>query len=171
MRSFYFGGQFRFRYKDCNMDLLAKDYRSLLLGDKKEIWINRPECGYVDVNINTRYIGPFYFYDQIDSETVVDVESSSISKATDCVFVLSNDDAPGTVTEIIQATMLKKNVYIFFEKKDLPKEEVDTKYPSNLWYPITFACMNNNPNVKYCMGFDTYDDAVKACINYFKNTL
>ena len=167
MRRFYFGGQFRFKYKDCTLELLAQDYRSKILGDKNSQWINRPDCGYIDITDDVQYGGPFYFYDQINSDTVVKVESSSIEAATDCIFVLSNDDAPGTVTEIIQATMLGKKVHIFYEMKDIPKEEVSSRFNSNLWYAITFASFSDN--CVCILGYETYEDAVKNCVEYFNN--
>lgn len=167
MRRIYFGGQFRFKYKDCTLEALAQDYRSKILGDKDLLWINRPECGYANITDDVQYGGPFYFYDQINGDTVVKVESSSIEQATDCIFVLSNDDAPGTVTEIVQATMLHKNVYIFYEWKDIPEDEVTTTYRSNLWYAITFAALGNN--IQWCQGYKTYNDAVDACIEIFKH--
>ena len=86
-----------------------------------------------------------------------------------CFFVLSNAMAPGTVTEIIQATLKWKNIHIFYVKKDIPANEIDTEYKNDLWYPITFA-VNNAKSVEVS-GYDTYEEAVKACVNSFNELI
>ena len=161
---FYFGGQFMFRYKDYSIENIEKDYRSRVLGDYR-LWLNENNDHCVKINDENYYVGPFYFTEEKSGHGIVNLESDSINAATDCVFVLSNESAPGTVTEIIQATEIGKNIYIFYVKKDIPTEEVDTEFKSDLWYPITFAALNASNIEIY--GFDTYDEAVDACIKRF----
>lgn len=164
-RTFYFGGQFNFRYKDYSEENIANDYRSKILGDYKK-WLNEPKERYVKINDNNYYVGPFYFCESTDGEKIVNYEYDSVLLATDCFFVLSNESAPGTVTEIITASMVGKSVHIFYVKKDIPKEEVNTEFKSDLWYPITFA--KNMSTYAEIHGFDTYEEAVNACVERVK---
>lgn len=164
MKKFYFGGQFNFRYKDYSIEKIKEDYRSKILGDYR-LWMNTPTGGMVDVEGGNYYVGPFYFTEYKDGGHVVDFESGCIDKATDCFFVLSNASAPGTVTEIVQATMKSKEIHIFYVRKDIPGSEVDTEFKNDLWYPITFAKEKGNTEV---WGFDTYEEAVEACVKRFK---
>ena len=168
MKAFYFGGQFNFLYKDFSIENISKDYRSKILGDYN-LWLNKPNTNSVQINKNALYVGPFYFTDYKDSEHIVSFESSCIEKATDCVFVLSNNSAPGTITEIIQAVFLNKNIYIFYVNKDIPSNEIDTPVKNDLWYPIIFA-KQNSKNIKI-FEFDTYNDAVISCVNYFNELI
>ena len=165
MKSFYFGGQFQFRYKDYSEENIAKDYRSRILGDY-HLWLNTPKTGRViEINDKAAYVGPYYFGDYKDSRYIVNTESDSIFYATDCFFVLSNDSAPGTITEIIQSVFYDKDIHIFYVKKDIPKEEIDTEVKNDLWYPITFA-LQNTRNIEV-HGYDTYEEAVDACVERF----
>lgn len=161
---FYFGGQFNFRYKDYSIENIENDYRSKVLGDYR-LWLNENDEHIVRMGNGNYYVGPFYFTKEKSGHGIVALEQDSVSLATDCVFVLSNNPAPGTVTEIIEATNIGKNVYIFYVKKDIPTEEIDTEFKNDLWYPITFAALNA-ANVEIS-GFDTYDEAVEACIKRF----
>ncbi len=163
-KRYYFGGQFNFRYKDYSIENIAKDYRSKILGDYN-LWLNTPSGGMVKINDKNYYVGPFYFTEHKDGDHIVNFESHCVNLATDCFFVLSNASAPGTITEIIQASLKWKNIHIFYVKKDIPTEEIDTEYKNDLWYPITFA-MSNAKSVEV-YGFDTYDEAVETCVNRF----
>lgn len=168
MKSFYFGGQFNFRYKDFSIENIANDYRSKILGDYN-LWLNKPKNDFVITKDNILYVGPFYFTDYKDGEHIVNFESESIKRATDCVFVLSNESAPGTVTEIVQSVLLNKDIHIYYVKKNIPSEEVDTVFKSDLWYPITFV-MNNSKSYEI-YGFDTYEEAANRCIEVFKKIM
>ena len=72
---------------------------------------------FVITKDNILYVGPFYFTDYKDGEHIVNFESESIKRATDCVFVLSNESAPGTVTEIVQSVLLNKDIHIYYVEK------------------------------------------------------
>ena len=163
MKKVYFGGQFRFMYKDASEELIAEDFRARVLGDYR-LMLKRPQCGNVQISNNVQYIGPFYFYEQKDADSIVKTESDAVSESTDCVFVLSNASAPGTVAEIIHATMLKKDVYIFYEVNS-PDGTVESSVNSDLWYPLTFALINNSQNT-HLYPSDSYEDAVTACIEF-----
>ena len=166
MKTFYFGGQFNFMYKDFSIENLKNDYRSKILGDYN-LWINKPDSSAINISNNIQYVGPFYFTGNKDSESIVKFESSCIEKASDCVFVLSNKSAPGTITEIIQSVFLKKNIHIFYEKNNVPEDEVSTKIKNDLWYALIFV-QQNSSNVEI-FGFETYDLAVNSCVNWFKS--
>jgi len=165
MKSFYFGGQFQFRYKDYSEENIAKDYRSRILGDYR-LWLNKGKNLAIEFNDKAAYIGPYYFGDYKSSRYIVNTESDSIFYSTDCFFVLSNESAPGTITEIIQAVFYGKDIHIFYVRKDIPTEEVDTDIKSDLWYPITFA-MQNSQHIEV-HGYDTYEEAADACVERFK---
>ena len=162
MKKIYFGGQFRFLYKDASKEVIKEDFRSKVLGDY-QLMLRRPQCGYVQLSPNAQYVGPFYFYELTSADFIVQTESTAVAESTDCVFVLSNASAPGTVAEIIHATMLKKDVYIFYETNS-PDGTVDSNIHSDLWYPITFALINNPQTKVFC--FETYEKAVDACLEF-----
>lgn len=164
---FYFGGQFQFRYEDYSYDVISKDYRSLILQDPKK-FINKPTKGFYHLSDNVLYVGPFYFYDNTyttpPQDKVVTTESEAVGIATNCVFVLSNGSAPGTVTEIINATLKKKNVIIFYETNNS-----GDPIQNDLWYALVFAKQNNkNCILKEC---PTYQDAVNECLTYVNNII
>ena len=166
-RKLYFGGQFQFRYEDYSFDNISKDFRSLILKDPNK-FIIRPTEGYHILSENILYVGPFYFFDnsyQIPpQDKVVSIEKEAVDNATDCIFVISNSSAPGTITEIIYATLKNKNIVIFYETNH---EEGIIK--NDLWYALIFAKKYSKHIVlKEC---DTYKDAVNECLNYVNNLI
>lgn len=164
MKKIYCGGQFQFQYKNYSDEYLCQDYRCKILKSLIN-FKHKPENEYIDLGNNTRYIGPFYFYENNETgQDIVRIESKMIENSTDCFFVLSRDSAPGTITEIIYATLLAKNIYIYYQNKPIEEGEPEREIQSDLWYSIEFCRLNCKGNV-YIQGFNTYQECVDNCIN------
>lgn len=153
----YFGGKFPFRYKDFSKEALEQDYRATLIG--VDNLMNEP-LNHPDVKPGVTYAGPFYFYeDGITADKVVEREAL----ADACVFLLDDDAAvPGTVTEIINASMHHKVVYIFYVQKDVDGGEPERTIASPLWYPILFANRFNKDRT-WLFAFESKSRIIKLC--------
>lgn len=167
MIKFYFGGQFQFRYEDYSFEEASKDYRSLILKNPHK-FIDKPKEGFYVLSNDVLYVGPFYFYNHENlippQRQVVETESNCVRLATDCVFVLSNSSAPGTITEIIHATLLQKNIYIFYVSNN-SYEEIE----NDLWYAIQFASINNPKTI--IRQYPTYESAKEHCIEFINDII
>ena len=141
----YFGGKFPFVYREFSMENLSWDYRASLIG--VENLVKQPPV-LPKLKNGMEYAGPFYFYEEkLSAEEVVEKEAKTIEESDVCYFVLENDgNQPGTVVEIINATLRKKVVVILYVQKELNSGELKIPFNSPLWYPIVFAQKFNKEN-------------------------
>lgn len=161
----YCAGQFSFDYLNNNYyDLAKDDYRAILLGNVDKL-LNKSR--YVKVNNNVNYIGPFYFEsDGMIDRDIVNCEVNMIKKCSDAIFLLDNGCCPGTISELILATSLHKNIAIFYIKKS-DYEETESTLHSPCWFPIIMSDLcNSNTHIFPC---NSYCDAVSKIIDYVKN--
>lgn len=165
----YFGGKFPFRYKDFSKKALEQDYRATLIG--VDNLMNEP-LNHPDVKPGVTYAGPFYFYeDEITADKVVEREALAVANADTCVFLLDEDAAiPGTVTEIINASIHHKIVYIFYVQKGVDGGEPERTIASPLWYPILFANRFNKDRT-WLFAFDSFEKAKAELLNFVNDYL
>ena len=158
----YFGGKFPFSYKDFSLENLSKDYRAKLIGTGN---LSKQPLNFPMIRKGLVYSGPFYFYDVgDDAESVVQREIETVIGSDVCYFLIDKDGAqPGTVTEIINATLHKKIVKIFYVQKDLDVGEPERDISSPLWYPIIFANKMNKENT-FVKAFPTLEEAENALV-------
>ena len=166
MKSIYLGGPFQFRYDGYTDEDLMDDYRSKIVGFDK---FARGGDGSHPVRISegVEYVGPFYFYDdEPTSDMIVRIEHGMVERCTDAFFLLDLNNNPGTLTEIVHATLTGKNVTIYYVRDVSDLAVMDMVYQSPQWYPITFAgIVCKNFDVR---GFDTYDEAKSELIKKVK---
>ena len=167
-KKIYFGGQFRFMYKDYTLEKLAEDYRAKILGGVEKL-VRKPDNGLVKTS-KFIYCGPYYFYeDNTTAEDVVKEEANSIEVCDEAWFIIENKPAPGTITEIVQAVLKNKHIVIFYiKKKQFDVGEPEREIKSDMWYPMLYANIMNPDNELH--SFETYEDAEKALLNKL-NTL
>lgn len=159
------GGKFHFDYLNDNYIEAAKnDYRSFILKDV-ELLLKRQN--YVEISSNIDYIGPFYFEtDGMIDKEIVENEMKMINEATHIFMLLEDGLAPGSVSELIYASTLKKNISIFFIKY-AESEETESSLHSPCWYPIIMS----NILVKYncdIIACKDYKDAINMILNKIK---
>ena len=149
----YCGGKFHFDYLIEKYELKAKDdYRSNILGDYK-LLLEKHQ--FVSLSENIDYIGPFYF----ESDGMIDIdivkfEKTMIENCTHAIFLLEDGLCPGTISELIYATLLNKNVNIFYIKYNNDKETEST-LRSPCWYPMLLSKeLNNAVNIVDCKSID-----------------
>lgn len=95
---------------------------------------------------NVVYVGPFYFEtDDMQAEDIVRSEKLMIESCTDALFLLDGPSCPGTVTEIMYANSLNKNLHIFYICRS-EDEETESDLHTPCWYPVLF-CRMTNPKV------------------------
>ena len=143
----YCGGNFEFQYKDFTPDKLKSDYRTDILGSV-DLILHQPKSGSVTLfctnTLGVEYIGPFYFYENgLDGACVVSNECDMVERCTHAVFLVDNKNIPGTVSEIIHASLLKKNVAIFYVEKTPDAGEPEQDICNTNWYPLEFAKLVN----------------------------
>lgn len=167
-RLVYCGGNFEFQYKDFKPELMKDDYRTHILGDVNGILYQpKNESKTINVCKDVEYVGPFYFYEEgLDGSNVVSTEIGMVDRCTDAVFLVDNVNIPGTVAEIIHASLLKKNVAIFYVKQPLDEGEPEKDICSANWYPLQFAKQVANAYLVECED----RELAKMCIyNYVKS--
>ena len=108
------GGAFRFdRRRDDCLDLIPKDYRSILLGDPARLFADFSD-GDTTISPNVDYVGPYFFTtDKLSGEDIILKEKEMIERCTNAIFLFDEAGCPGSVTELMQATMLGKNLHLF----------------------------------------------------------
>ena len=112
------------------------------------------------------YVGPYYFYgEEINAQQVVAVEKDMVHRCTDAVFLLENVSSPGTITEVVNAVLLGKNVHIFYVSLDSGSPE--TEINSDQWYPIAFAQMVGK-NI-HCVECGNRDEAIRRILSFVKS--
>ena len=109
MKKVYCGGAFDF---DCQrpdyLQRAKKDYRAILLGNEEKL-LRKQE--FVLINPDLAYIGPFYFEtDGMVDKDIVGLERGMVKNCTDAVFLLKDARCPGTIAELMLASVLKKRV-------------------------------------------------------------
>lgn len=135
----YCGGNFEFQYKDFTPDKLESDYRTVILNGLNNI-LHQPKSGYVPLGPGVDYIGPFYFYDNgLDGEGVAMTEYKMVKSCTHTIFLVDNSIIPGTVSEIIHAALLKKDIAIFYVGRTQDEGEPEQNIGNMNWYPIEIA--------------------------------
>ena len=156
MRKLYCGGSFGFDYqREDYQQQAASDYRALLLGST-ELLLQRSSG--VPLGAGTVYIGPFYFEsDGMLDRDIVQSEIDMVSQCTDAIFLLDGAGCPGTICELTMASMLGKNVYIFYLRK-ADDQETESTLHTPCWYPILHSSILNTKTRLYeC---HSVDDAV-----------
>lgn len=146
IKKLYCGGKFTFDFqkKRYETDVL-NDYRCYLLGNPHLLLeSNKP----IKLKENLEYIGPFYFEtENMQDIYIVKKEKQMIDESTDCIFLLNDGLCPGTISELIYASMLAKNIYIFFIKQN-DNEETESSLHTACWYPIILSQQLNNNKTK-----------------------
>ena len=168
MRKIYFGGGFPPIDYNHPEDSMRNDFRAQILGDAKLLLYPPPENKSMEIPIsdNSLYVGPFFFYGEaLQAKQTVHIENEMIHKCTDAVFLLENISSPGTVTELVNAALLGKNVHIFYISLDTGTPE--TEISSDQWYPIAFAQMVGN-NIE-CIECDSLENARKRILSFAKS--
>ena len=137
----YCGGNFEFQYKDFKPELMLSDYRTEILhGIDRILYQPKNEEKLVEVCKGVYYAGPFYFYEQgLDGANVVRTEIDMVNRCTHAIFLVDNTNIPGTIAEIVHASILKKNVAIFYVKQPLDEGEPEKDICSANWYPLQLA--------------------------------
>lgn len=161
----YCAGTFNFDFLDKNYkDKAKKDYRSILLGNVDKLLQKQ---NYVKLKSNLNYIGPFYFEtDGMIDELIVKEEVKMIKNCTHTVFLLDSGCCPGTIAELILAADLRKNIRIFYIKRE-DNEETESTLHSPCWFPIIMSKLNNKKSE--IISCENYDDATQKIVQYVKN--
>lgn len=158
------GGAFRFdrRRADC-YDMIPKDYRSILLKDPALLFADFDQ-GDTLLSPEIAYVGPYFFTtDKLSGEQIILKEKEMIERCTDAIFLFDEAGCPGSVTELMQAAMLGKNLHLFYIKKG-DDDEIESALHTPCWYPILFSKLSNEHTQLYrCQD---YDDAVKKIMEF-----
>ena len=167
MRKLYFGGGFPAFDVNQPEDSLKDDFRALVLGDvRKLLYLPQEFTTETPLSDKVSYVGPYYFYgEEISAKQVVTMENEMVHKCTDAVFLLENVSSPGTITEVVNAAILGKNVHIFYVSLDsgIPETEIN----SDQWYPIAFAQMVGK-NV-HCTECINREEAIRRILSFVKS--
>lgn len=156
------GGAFRFdRRRDDCLDMIPKDYRSILLKDPALLFADFSE-GDTLLSPQVAYVGPYFFTtDKLSGEQIILKEKEMIERCTDAIFLFDSASCPGSVTELMQAAMLGKNLHLFFIQKG-DDDEIESALHTPCWYPILFSQLTNEHTHLYRC--HEYDEAVKKIV-------
>lgn len=163
VRKVYCGGAFVFDYQDKDYEVFAKDdYRANILGDFKLLLYNNKPIKLTD---KIEYIGPFYFEtNDMIGEDIVNIEKKMIEKCTDAIFLLDSGLCPGTISELIYASSLLKDIYIFYIKRK-ETEETESNLHSPCWYPILLCkTINKKTKVYSCESLEQAKEKIKQLL-------
>jgi hypothetical protein len=150
MKKIYFGGNFKFKYTEYSVEKIANDYRARILGSVDEL-LHKPADGIYKIGNDIAYCGPFYFYEEgTDGAGVVRNELEMVDNCTHAVFVVDNTSIPGTVSEIVHASLKHKDIAIFYVKQELDENEPEKSICSANWYPIEIAKQVANAYIVEC---------------------
>ena len=160
MRKLYCGGRFPFDYQQPNyLDQVAADYRAVLLGSPQRL-LQRSEGEWLHRSV--LYMGPFYFEsDGMVDRDIVQSEIDMVRSCTDAIFLLDEAGCPGTVCELTMASMLGKNVHIFYVRKP-EQEETESSLHTPCWYPIIHSSILNERTQMYACS-SAEEAAEKIC--------
>ena len=156
------GGAFRFdrRRADC-YDMIPKDYRSVLLKDPALLFADFSE-GDTMLTPQVAYVGPYFFTtDQLSGEQIILKEKEMIERCTDAIFLFDAASCPGSVTELMQAAQLGKNLHLFYIQKG-DDDEMESALHTPCWYPILFSQLTNEHTRLYRC--HEYDEAVEKIV-------
>lgn len=146
----YCGGNFEFLYKDFTPEKLESDYRTHILGDLNKI-LHQPSCKYVPLSYSLDYIGPFYFYENdLDGAGVVLNEYRMVDRCTHAVFLIDNTSIPGTVAELVHASILDKDITVFYVERTQDQGEPEQEICNMNWYPLEIAKHIGNARLIKC---------------------
>lgn len=139
----YLASRFITDKKDGKLSL-KRDFRSVLIGGEDKL-IDANYSSFITNDTGKtifQYIGPFYNekascgeLTSTDCMEVVRTENKLIEKCDIFIIYLDEEVSPGSLTELVYAATLGKQIVVIFKKED------DIKYSlkSSNWYPITFA--------------------------------
>ena len=164
MKKLYCGGTFPFDYQNDGYPLQAEqDYRARLLNGAHRL-LQRSDG--ILLRDDLMYIGPFYFEaPEMQDSDIVQSEQAMVESCTNAVFLLDDGCCPGTITELILASLLGKDIAIFYIQKS-DREETESPLHSPCWYPIVFSRLrNSNTKVFPC---SSYEDATTQILEYLK---
>ena len=156
------GGAFRFdRRRAYCYDTIPKDYRSILLKDPTRLFTD-VNAGDTMIAPGLAYVGPYFFTtDKLSGEQIILKEKEMIERCTDAIFLFDKAGCPGSVTELMQAAMLGKDLHLFYIKKG-DDDEIESALHTPCWYPILFSKLTNlNTQLYRC---HDYDEAVKKIV-------
>ena len=152
METVYCGGRFHFDYQ--NEDYLQKasdDYRAILLGDVNTLLRG---SGIVKINDTYSYIGPYYFEsDGMVDKEIVQIEMRMIEDSTLDVFLLEDGLCPGTVSEMVYASTLHKQMIVVYIQDD---RETESNLKCPCWYPIIHCLQINEGNIRVIAARDFF---------------
>lgn len=164
------GGAFRFdrRRADC-FDMIPKDYRSVLLKNPERLFADF-NSGDVMLGPGVAYVGPFFFTtDQLSGEQIILKEKEMIERCTDAIFLLNEASCPGSVTELMQAVMLGKNLHLFYVQKG-DDDEIESSLHTPCWYPILFSKLTNEHTQLYrCQDYDNAVEKILKLVESFQS--
>ena len=131
---------------------LADDFRAKLIGSEEK-FTNYNEHSFILSDAGKplfKYVGPFYnekasngVYTSDDCVRVVETENRLIEECNVFAIYLDETVSPGSITELVYASLLHKPSIIFYQIES----SVTYSLQSSNWYPITFANQVNNENV------------------------
>ena len=167
MKRLYCGGCFDFDYQQANYRRQAAgDYRAILLGSA-DLLLQR--SGGVKLHEGVIYIGPFYFEsDGMVDRDIVRSEMEMVEACTDTIFFLDRAGCPGTVCELTAASMLGKNVHIFYLRKG-DDEETESDLHTPCWYPILHSSIiNEKTHVHPCSSGEDAAEQIQKLVSSWK---
>ena len=134
----YFASKFIKNYKN-NILSFENDFRTHLLSDNNKLENYNYNSYIFD---KYQYIGPFFNekasngnLTSKECEKVVNCENNLIDRCDMFMAYLDEEKSPGTTTELVYASLLKKKITVFY------KPDKNNKYSINTdsWYPIVFS--------------------------------
>ena len=140
----YFASQFYKKMVDHKYFTLKDDFRTKLIGSEADLtnFNNHSFIRNKDGKLLYQYLGPFYNEKASDGsltstvyEDVVQTENNLIDKCDIFMTYFDSNISPGSVTELIYASLQKKKILIFYKIEDSVSYDLKT---SN-WYPIVFS--------------------------------
>ena len=167
MKKLYCGGSFCFDYQHADYrEQAARDYRAALLGST-DLLLQRSDG--VRINEGVTYIGPFYFEsDGMMDRDIVRSETEMVKACTDAIFLLDEAGCPGTVCELTVASMLEKNVHIFYLRK-ASDEETESDLHTPCWYPILHSCIvNKKTRIHPCSSAEDAAEQIQKLVSSWK---
>jgi len=163
MKYIYCGGAFAFDYLDPAYRARAsEDYRAELLGDA-ELLLQKQDA--VRINDRVSYIGPFYFEsDGMVDRDIVSAELTMVRNCTDAFFLLDHGLCPGTVAELTVASMLGKQIHIYYVRRG-DGEETESSLHTPCWYPIILSgLLCDTVSVTACESLADAKETIKSAV-------
>ena len=134
----YFASKFIKKELDGKISF-ENDFRTKLLQDNNKLNNYNYNSFILD---KYHYIGPFYNekagtgdLTNTECEQVVKCENNLIDKCDIFMAYLDNEQSPGTITELVYASLNNKKILIFYKPDETSKYNINT----DSWYPIVFS--------------------------------